>query len=366
MNKKLIAVALAALPLAAMADVTLYGTMKGSVEHDTATGQASKSQVQDDTSLIGFKGSEDLGNGLKSVWQVETRLKLGDSSSGAWGTRQTFVGLDGGNLGLVRIGYVNNFLNDQYSVDQWSYSSTATRGSLSGANGLGVFTNSGDRIKNAIRYDSATFGGFSAGIEYGFGENKTTTASSTTTTTSSDVLGLGLNYTYGDVAAHYAMQREKNPSNSAANDANSNQAATKHLFEVDYNANNLFVSAAYQISTGYDWSDDFSGDGTALISGTTNAAAKVKARQAALSVGYTIGAFTPKATYAKGWNMKADGNTVNDSGYRQYVFGVDYALSKRTTVGLAYGNLQYGAGTSEGNGSKVTLKTLAFNMAHSF
>jgi predicted porin len=85
-----------------------------------------------------------------------------------------------------------------------------------------------------------------------------------------------------------------------------------------------------------------------------------------VSVGYTIGAFTPKASYAKGWNEKANGSTVADSGYRQYVFGVDYALSKRTTAGLSYGNAQYGAGTAEAAGTKTTFKTLSFNLAHSF
>jgi len=349
MNKKLIAVALAALPLAAMADVTLYGQMKAGLERDTQTGTASKTKVDDYTSIIGFKGNEDLGNGLKAIWQVETRIYADGTGSSTqtnnqtWGTRDTFVGLDGGNLGQIRLGYMNNFLNDQYSVDQWSYNA--------GANGLVGFTASGTRIKNAVRYDSATFGGFSAGLEYGAGENASTSAAS------SDVLGVALNYTFGDVAAHYALNREKNP---AANSAEI--AANKQLFEVDYKANNLFLSGAYQVATGYTWTDGLASSDT---SGAV--AAQLKTRQAALSVGYTIGAFTPKATYAKGWNQTSYGSTVADSGYRQYVFGVDYALSKRTTAGLSYGNLQYGANAAEsGTNGKTTIKTVSFNVAHSF
>jgi predicted porin len=339
MNKKLIAVALAALPLAAMADVTLYGQLKVGIERDTQTNAASKTKVEDQTSIVGFKGTEDLGNGLKSFWQVENRINADGATGTSWGSRQTFVGIDGGNLGQVRIGFLNNFLNDQYSVDQWSYAS--------GYNGLIGFTDSGSRVKNAVRYDSATFAGFSAGLEYGAGEN------ATTTTASSDILGLGLNYTYGDVAAHYALQREKNPAANAAE-----LAATKQLFEVDYKANNLFLSGAYQVATGYTWTDGFAS--------ATATSSQLKTRQAAVSVGYTIGAFTPKASYAKGWNEKANGSTVADSGYRQYVFGVDYALSKRTTAGLSYGNAQYGAGTAEAAGTKTTFKTLSFNLAHSF
>lgn len=389
MNKKLIAVALAALPVAAMADVTLYGTMKGSLENDTISGQASQNRVQDNTSIIGFKGNEDLGNGLKTIWQVESRLHLDNGTSSTLGSRQTFVGLDGGNLGTVRLGYVNNILNDNYAVDQWQYDgeingSSIRNGNASGANGLAVFTNSGDRLKNAIRYDSATFAGFSGSLVYGFGENKTNTArSGDGTTSSSDVLGVGLNYTYADVAAHYAFQREKNPlgDTGVALGNNNGNSATKHLFEVDYSANNLFVGAAYQMSTGYDWADDFAADASTgytangvasatLGTGVYNpVAAKLKARQAALSVAYTIGAFTPKFTYAKGWNLKADSQTINDSGYRQYLVGVDYALSKRTTAGLTYGNLRFDKNTTAATmngGEETTLKSVALTMAHSF
>jgi predicted porin len=212
--------------------------LKVGIERDTQTNAASKTKVEDQTSIVGFKGTEDLGNGLKSFWQVENRINADGATGTSWGSRQTFVGIDGGNLGQVRIGFLNNFLNDQYSVDQWSYAS--------GYNGLIGFTDSGSRVKNAVRYDSATFAGFSAGLEYGAGEN------ATTTTASSDILGLGLNYTYGDVAAHYALQREKNPAANAAE-----LAATKQLFEVDYKANNLFLSGAYQVATGYTWTDRY-------------------------------------------------------------------------------------------------------------
>jgi len=391
MNKKLIAIALAALPVAAMADVTLYGTMKGSLENDKVDGQASQNKVQDNTSILGFKGSEDLGNGLKTIWQVESRLHLDNGTQSSLGTRQTFVGLDGGNLGTVRLGYVNNILNDNYAVDQWQYdgevygsnlpANNSGTNAVSGVNGLAVFTNSGDRLKNAIRYDSATFAGFSGSLVYGFGENKTENSRPDGSSSASDVMGLGLNYTYADVAAHYAFQREKNPmgNSGAALGNNGDNTATKHLFEVDYSANNLFVGAAYQISTGYDWGDDFAADGgtgyttagVAVANGGVNpVAAKLKARQAALSVAYTIGAFTPKISYAKGWNLKADSQTIDNSGYRQYILGVDYALSKRTTTGLSYGNLRFDQNTTMAaglnNGSEVTLKTIALTMAHSF
>jgi predicted porin len=389
MKRKLIAVTLAALPMVAMADVTLYGDLKASLESDTVSGQATQNKVQDNTSLLGFKGAEDLGNGLKTIWQVENRIYMDGSSNSGFDSRQTFVGLDGGDWGQVRLGYINNALNDQYTVDQWQYGSDVTnfgkRGAadyttISGANGLSVFTNSGDRLKNAFRYDSANFYGLSASLGYGFGENKTQNGRPDGSTSASDIASIGVNYSYQDiVSAHYAVQRESNPISSINN--NDDRAANKSLFEVDFNDFNWFASAAYQISTGYDWVDDFSGDGDSVYAagalrpdtgtgGLTPAAAHLKASQAAFSLAYTWGAFTPKVSYAKGWNEQVNGSTIDNSGYRQYILGVDYAFSKRTTAGVSYGNLQFDKNTAvaqgDNPGSDATLKAVAFTLAHSF
>lgn len=377
MNKKLIAVALAALPVAAMADVTIYGDLSVAVQHDSVSNQASQNRVQDTTSKIGFKGTEDLGNGLKTVWQVETRVHAdGANSSDTLATRQTFVGLDGGNLGLVRIGYINNFQNDLGSVDQWQYNSNYGYGAaatLSGANGLGIFTNTGARLTNAIRYDSATFSGFNFGLVYSAGENAVQNQRADGTTSASNIWGAGLNYTYGPVAAHYAYQQETNPLNALA--ATGNHSASKHYAEVDYNQDNLFVGLAYASSTGYDWQDTFAGDNagfakTVTWAGNNSVQAQLKSRQAALSASYAFGAIVPKVTYAKGWDQSANGSSVNDSGYTQYVLGVDYLLSKRTTAGLSYGRVNFDKNTSLAQGwnpgSDLTVKTVAFTLQHNF
>ena len=84
MKKSLIALTLAALPVAAMADVTLYGQIKAGVEiskvklgeqtaaklgHEKSSKTAT--EIADFGSRIGFKGHEHLGNNLNAIWQVE-------------------------------------------------------------------------------------------------------------------------------------------------------------------------------------------------------------------------------------------------------------------------------------------------------
>ena len=95
MKKSLIALTLAALPVAAMADVTLYGQIKAGVEiskvklgeqtaaklgHEKSSKTAT--EIADFGSRIGFKGHEHLGNNLNAIWQVEqsTSIAGGDKS----------------------------------------------------------------------------------------------------------------------------------------------------------------------------------------------------------------------------------------------------------------------------------------------
>lgn len=383
MNKKLIALALAALPVAAMADVTLYGTLNVGVEAGSGGKWSSNGGVKDYTSILGFKGSEDMGNGLKTIWQIESGFDATGSSTSTLATRQTFIGLDGGNLGTIRMGKLNSALKDQYAVDQWQYNGGTTNYNTDdnrGVNGLAIMTNPANRLKNALRYDTANFGGFTANVEYGFGENRKK-SSQGNVSTSSDVVSLGLNYAFSGaldgLGLHYAYQREANPSvanntsvsNSAQTGGNA-KSAHINLFEVDYNANNLFVGLAYQDALGYAWTDSYSGDSTgsqAAFGNQTPVQAGLKTRQAALSVAYTIGAFTPKATYAKGWDMKTNAGTINNSGYKQFILGVDYALSKRTSAELAYGNLKADANSGLGyNGESNTYSTLALSLMHNF
>ena len=102
MQKKLLAIAIAAAvtaPVAARADVTVYGQMHYSYDYvmaqedEGATGVARYSR-------IGFKGAEDLGGGLKGVWQIEGQI---NNDSNTMGFRNTFVGL-AGDWGTVLAG----------------------------------------------------------------------------------------------------------------------------------------------------------------------------------------------------------------------------------------------------------------------
>jgi len=110
MNKKIIAAAIAASFVAApaMADVTVYGKIKQSLDMVDITGGADEWQINDRNSRLGFKGSEDLGNGLKAIYKMEFNVRASRGGSGT-----TTNATPGGNF---RPGFANGHVNGSDAI----------------------------------------------------------------------------------------------------------------------------------------------------------------------------------------------------------------------------------------------------------
>jgi predicted porin len=336
MNKKLIALALAALPVAhAMADVTIYGTIEADMESsktfaanknagNTTGPLKSVTRVDDTGSLIGFKGNEDLGNGLKAIWQVEQGLNIdgttgstsGNGYSNTFATRDSFVGLQGA-FGKVRLGKVSTFLNsDAGAPDAWIYGT--------GVNGLYYSSINllDGRLSNAVRYDIPEFvSGLSGAIAYGVDESNTTNKQNS--------WAIGATYTNSGYFGTFGYQR-------TANKYDTNKAANYWRLEGGYNANNI-LAAAYYGHSKLAAADDVV---YSNFAGATTGAAAVSHKEAGLTLGYTIGAITPKFSYGRVWGASVEGGSDIKGHLNQYVLGADYALSKRTTAYASYGFVQ--------------------------
>jgi predicted porin len=183
-------IALAASAAAcAQSSVTIYGTMDLGVWHQSKTAGASPatnagSRTSLNTggtapSVLGFRGDEDLGNGLKATFNLETHLdpSVGSSGLGAFWSRAANVGL-AGSWGAVKLG-------QQIDPAVLGYAATDPRGlreSLSGvipwavgsAQNVGPGTAAPNNTlaffaSNSISY-SATFGNAGFGLLYSLGE----------------------------------------------------------------------------------------------------------------------------------------------------------------------------------------------------
>lgn len=175
MKKSLIALAVLAASGAAMAQssVTLYGIADVWVG-STKSGVNAKSVTQMGSggfngSRYGFKGSEDLGGGLKAVFKLEQGFDIstGGANPGAF-NRQAFVGLEGG-FGSLTLGNVWSAMDDVIGAGNGAFDTGAFSPlySMSGS----VHNTYQDRPRNAIKYSSPSFGGLTAAVVYGLDEN---------------------------------------------------------------------------------------------------------------------------------------------------------------------------------------------------
>lgn len=217
MKKSLIALAVLAASGAAMAQstVTLYGLADiwvGSVKDSATIGGVSASQRTTkvdsngvNTSRFGFKGSEDLGGGLKANFQLEQGFNLDDGtaqSAGSAFNRQAWVGVSGG-FGEVQLGRMWTSYDDIRSSANDTFNANI-------ASSFSTWVGYNDRTSNGIKYSSPNLGGFSGSFTYALGEDKNTS----TNNKSNDMMALGLQYAAGPVFVGFAHQTEKS---SAAN-----------------------------------------------------------------------------------------------------------------------------------------------------
>lgn len=176
-----------ALAQSSTGTVTVYGVVDANVQ--VLNGASRLSRVQSgglNGSRLGFKGSEDLGGGLRAIFTLESGINVDDGSTGQgtfWG-RQAYVGL-ASPLGTVTLGRQYGSLYT-LSSDFSEFSnnnvgaSTAVIGGFGGyepVRGVGATStasatgNGGPaRVNNSIKYESVRFGGFSAGALVGLGE----------------------------------------------------------------------------------------------------------------------------------------------------------------------------------------------------
>lgn len=154
--------------------VTLYGLLDAYVEYRTNNNATLDSRTAlnsggMNTSRWGMRGSEDLGDGLKAIFQLEGELSVDTGAGGsALFGRQANVGLDGG-FGRVIVGRSYSTSYDFIlPFDPMGYAPVYSWGTSAGATGArkdGMVTG----VSNLVKY-RGRFGGFSFGASYGFGE----------------------------------------------------------------------------------------------------------------------------------------------------------------------------------------------------
>lgn len=307
----------------AQSGITIYGVADVGLIKESG---ASTSMNSNETSRIGFRGKEDLGNGLKATFQLEQRLNLNDGTNAnsnnsdlgwiqdanrnmddllhnrnAQWAGGANIGLEG-SFGVVRFGRVAELSTESYSaIDPFEQ------------NGVGSSLYSilrSEALSNTVRYDSPAFNGFSAGVSYSL-----KTDSNTTALLGPDERNAGyaasLKYENGPVylIGNYSRLADSNKSRS-------------------WNLGGAYAIGNVKVSLGYEH--------TSADESIFSTSEDIKQKNWLVGLSWQIGQGTLKASYNHGKTNHFD--TDSDGKVKKYALGYTYSLSKRTS---AYGTIAH-------------------------
>ncbi|RDJ99886.1 porin [Paraburkholderia lacunae] len=226
MNKQVFALAVSAAVSAlfavsgfAQTSVTLYGVLDEGINYTNNVGRGHVYELASgyaQGSRWGLKGSEELGGGLKAIFQLENGFDVNSGRLGQGGRmfgRQAFVGLSAQQYGGLTFGR-------QYDSVVDYLAQTTANGSWAGSLFSHPYDNDNTdntfRLDNTVKYTSPQISGFQFGGTYSF--------SNDTNFANNRAYSFGGQYAYGGLLVAAAYLHANNPGNGAngaitANDA---------------------------------------------------------------------------------------------------------------------------------------------------
>ncbi|RQR52634.1 porin [Burkholderia sp. Bp9125] len=213
MKKIIVASVLATLGASAYAQstVTLYGLIDEGFNFTNNVGGNKVYEFQSgfvQGSRWGLKGTEDIGGGLKAVFQLENGFNVNNGKLGQGGLmfgRQAYVGLASDQYGTVTLGRQYDSLVDFLAQ-------TTANGSWAGYLFSHPYDNDNTdnsfRVNNTVKYTSPTISGFQFGGTYSF--------SNDTNFAKNRQYSIGGQYTNGGLLVAAAYLQANNPSATAA------------------------------------------------------------------------------------------------------------------------------------------------------
>jgi predicted porin len=412
MKKSLVALAaFAAVSAYAQSSVTLYGVVDVGYGSQTTTsrdgsGSIKSRGVMDGAnagSRIGFRGTEDLGGGLKANFVVEQGISPTNGSlfgvrtataghqvdgfsaagsaaavSGAAGgysiatNRQTYVGLSSAAVGTLNVGYQYTI---NYELGTLSGYNIGSEG-VPGADKAHLYGNAmvGSTRANGFTYISPNFSGFTVRAQYGAAGGRETVESNTAltngyTTDKNRRMGLMLSYANGPLSLAIGHTNMKS---TQANGVGAAGAAT-NVYGVVGAAGTTVLTGAERTAnlTQLGGSYDF---GMVKVAGThnrgknggtTTSTVSSKYRATQLGVSMPFGALVPFVTVGRA-STTNDATGARTEDYKSMQVGLRYNLSKRTTAYAFYGQTKNESAAATGATTWYKDKKTVVGVMHAF
>jgi len=354
MKKKIVALAVAAAfttpAFADNANVTVYG--KAFLTFDQASsnaaGAVNHQRVNTNASRFGVKGSEDLGEGLKAIYQFEVEMDADGSGnsvkttatgtttpaaatytstptpSGLGKSRNSGVGI-GGDFGQVMFGIWDSPLKVAHNKielfdNTTSWSAIQTIGKSAGKD-------FNTRQKNMVQYWSPKMGGLQAALMYSPDEAPTATLNKS-------ILSMSATFDQDDIYASVAYESRNDVAFAGKKDS------------------------AMRAVAKYNLADFWVGGMVESIKTNTSATVSVTGNNVELVGGVKMGPNAISASFAKAGSTAIAPVAANDVTQLSLKYG--YNFSKRTEMFAAYTSQKTNAATA------VTKTYLGGGIVHSF
>lgn len=332
MNKKLLMVAMgAALAAAPMLTVqaapTVYGHFHMSFDN-VDNDNAQYGFVASNSTRIGFKGDEDLGGGLKAIYQAESGALAADTGVGGFGgqLRNTYLGF-AGDWGALKVGRHDTPFKDLgRKLDNFNEEVGDMRNILSGSSTVASLYDA--RVSNMIRYESPSMGGLSVNALHTSNTNTAGTTDTNTALTGNTNEGpttgagggkalnsVGVNWSAGPIFVGGAWQKASFSKGGAV--TKEHDSAWRLVGA--YNMDALMVGFIYQ-----DLKDIYGAD---LEQKTMGVAASFKMANNTLKFHYLT---------ADDLSGAACGSLCSSTGGKLWALGVDHVFSKTTKMYVDY------------------------------
>ncbi len=325
----------------AQSNVTIYGTVDAGIVNERGGAAGSTTKVTSgvaSASRLGFRGTEDLGNGLSAVFGLEAGFGVDTGAStegGALFGRQSFVGLKSTTLGAVTLG-------NQYTAYYKALSEVADPFAGGYAGTATNLIQANQRVKNSIVYVSPAFSGFTGEVNYSVGEQT------------------GSNKAGRQVAAAVAYANGPLNARLVYSVANNDVVLTKTNETL---ARNLLLAANYDFGVAKAFFAYGKDKGSTVM---IPQGRDTNSTDLLLGVSAPVGAAgTVMASY-----IRKNDTEASNFDATQWAVGYSYALSKRTSAYTSFAKIKNSnnAGYTVGNATEVGTGDKAFNvgMRHSF
>ncbi len=318
MNKKFIVTAMGLVLAGGMglanADVKLYGQLDVSIDSVDVDGGSDDVNMGSNRSAVGFKGTEDLGGGLKAFFKVEYQTDVDDAGTAAgpleddtnegdgkdgWKSRDQFIGLKSEGFGKLTFGMMSTAYKSPASkLDPFYRTRNQARNiGLQSALHKGRGEEGQGRATNTVRYDSPNFSGINVFGTYTFDNSEADGEND-------DPYSLGVSYKGGGIYAFASY---------ITTDTGGDDEATQ--FGAKYSMGDISVWGMYEIDGG-------------LINGGAGDGADI------WNIGgsFTMGNNLISVDYAEGDDVDLNGGGKANTSYSTWRVGGYHKFSNRTRV----------------------------------